>query len=353
MEKIIETEQIEEEKITEPEKTPKKNGFLFWLKDISPYFVVFFMLLLIFFIYFFPRIFIIIRAGEAGVLYRLLTTGTETNYIFPERFHLIWPWDRMYIYNVRVQTIHHELRVLTNKGLPIHLRLAIRFRPEYDMVGLLHKNVGPDYVEQIIIPEIESVLRRNIGRLNPEDVYTNKEGVLNKIMRLAIDETSRKYVTVDDIIIRSVELTPLVKHAIEQKLVEEQTLQRYEFVLQIAEEEAKRKKIEAGGIQDYQQIVAQTLSEQLIKWQAVKATESLVESNNAKVVIIGAGEQGLPVILGNHWTSTEASAPSSTPEENQPKVAPESTPTQEVPPAVIPESSPLPTTQVPQQLPTR
>jgi regulator of protease activity HflC (stomatin/prohibitin superfamily) len=302
--------------------TRKKQGFTAWLADKAPYFVVTFLFILIIVIFFFWRIFVIIHSGEAGVLYRLLTNGTETNYIYPEKFHLVWPWDTMYIYDVRVQTIRHELRVLTNQGLPITLYLAIRFRPEYDMVALLHKNVGPDYVDKIIIPQIESVLRRNIGQLNPEDVYTNKEGVLNKIMRLAIEETSRKYVVVDDIIIRSVELPPLVKKAIDEKLVEEQILQKYTYRLRIAEEEAKRKKIEATGIQNYQDIISKTLTEPLIKWQAIQATEALAQSNNAKLVIIGAGEQGLPVILGNQWSEVSAAALSAAKEPTQSQEAP-------------------------------
>lgn len=326
------------------DQTPRKKGLAYWLMDKAPYFVVAFLFFLIIAVFFFWRIFIIVHSGEAGVLYRLLTTGTETNYIYPEGFQLIWPWDTMYIYDVRVQTVKHELMVLTNQGLPITLRLAIRFRPEYDMVALLHKNVGPDYVEKIIIPQIESVLRRNIGQLNPEDVYTNKEGVLNKIMRLAIEEASRKYVIVDDVIIRSVELPLLVRNAIAEKLVEEQVLKKYAYKLKVTEEEAKRKEIEANGIKKYQATISETLSEPLIKWQAVQATEALIQSNNAKVVIIGAGEQGLPVILGNQWgesppaPSAPQPAESATPEEVDTPPAAASA----VPPATPPPDAPKP-----------
>ncbi len=331
----------------------RKRGIVYWFKDKAPFFVVAILILIIVALFFFSRIFIVVRSGEAGVLYRMLTTGTETNYIFPEKLHVIYPWNTMHIYNVRVQTRYHELIVLTNKGLPITLKLAIRFKPEYDMVGLLHKHVGPDYVEKIIVPQIESVLRKNIGQLNPEDVYTNKEGVLNRILRIAIDEASRKYVNVDDIIIREVHLPDLVRNAIEEKLVEEQVLQKYEFKLQVAGEEAKRKKIEAGGIRDYQQTINETLSESLIKWQAVNATESLVQSRNAKVVIIGAGEQGLPVILGNQWNSEPpadkgsgaeaAEGPSAPPPPDQGAAPPEGeNPPPQLQPQVQPAAAPAP-----------
>jgi regulator of protease activity HflC (stomatin/prohibitin superfamily) len=287
---------------TEKTKKPsKRRGILGWLWSKVPYFIVIFLFAMIFAVVFFWRIVIVINSGEAGVLYRMLQNGTETNYIFPEGLHLIVPWDYMYIYDVRVQIIRHDFTVLTNQGLPITLRLAIRYRPEYDMVALLHKNVGPEYVDRIIVPQIESVLRRNIGQLVPQDVYTNKEGILNNIMRLAMEETSRKYVIVDEIIIREVQLPEQIRVAINEKLVQEQVLEKYSYILKIEEEEAKRKLIEAGGIRNYQETVAETLSEALIRWQGVEATKILANSENSKIVIIGAGEQGLPVILGNQW----------------------------------------------------
>lgn len=279
----------------------ERRRFVQWLRDKIPYFVIIIAFSIILFVVLFWRIVIIVASGEAGVLYRLLQNGTETNYIFPEGLHLIVPWNRMYIYDMRVQIIRHDFTVLTNQGLPITLRLAIRYRPEYDMVGLLHKNVGPEYVDRIIVPQIESVLRRNVGQLTPQDVYTNKEGVLNNIMRLAMEETSRKYVIVDEIIIREVQLPEQIRIAINEKLVQEQVLEKYSYILQIEQEEAKRKLIEAGGIKDYQATVSETLTEALIRWQGVEATKTLAASDNAKIVIIGAGEQGLPVILGNQW----------------------------------------------------
>lgn len=276
----------------------RRERFLYWLKDKTPYLMVLVLLLSITTLVFFKRIVITVESGEAGVLYKRLTVGTVTDYVYPESLYLVWPWDTLFVYNVRIQTVRHEMQVLTNKGLPITLHLAIRFRPEYDMLGMLHKNVGPDYIDTIIIPQIESVLRKNIGQLNPEDVYTNKEGILTKIMRLAMEETGRKYVTVDDIIIRRMSLPPVVADAIEHKLVEEQTYQAYDFRIKSAEEEAERKRVEAKGIRDYQAIIAETLTEDMLTWQGIKATNALAASHNSKVVVIGSGENGLPIILG-------------------------------------------------------
>lgn len=269
------------------------------LKSGTPFFITVGLLITLTFIFFFNNIVISVHSGEGGILYRRFTSGTDTDYIYPEKIHFIWPWDVMTVYQVRTQAINHELIVLTNLGLPITLKLSTRFHPDYEMLGFLHKKVGPDYVNRIVIPQIESVLRKKIGELTAEDIYANKEGVLNKIMWLAVEETSRNYVVVEDIIIRTIELPEVIKTAIENKLVEEQTLATYEFRLQIEKKEAERREIEAGGIKSYQAIVSQTLSDKLIKWQGVNATLELSKSPNSKIVVIGSGKEGLPIILGN------------------------------------------------------
>jgi len=264
------------------------------------------MLLLL---YLWNGIIVIIRPGEAGALYRPFSGGTVTDYVFPEGIHILWPWNQMHVYNVRVQTVRREFKVLTNKGLPIFLSLAIRFYPEYEMVGLLHKRVGPDYIDTIVVPQVESVLRRNIGRQDPEDIYTNKEGILTSIIVKAIEEAGQKFVFIDDIIIRSVTLPDEVRSAIAEKLVEQQRWKSYEFILARERQEVERKKTEASGIREYQRIIGETLDDRQLQWQGIKATLALAESNNSKVVVIGSGDGGLPIILGLGSDGTPAQPP--------------------------------------------
>jgi len=286
------------------EKKSIIKRFKLWITDQFPILVVTSMIILLIVVFFARDVFVTINSGEAGVLYRRFSfepgnKGTQIDYVYPESLHLVLPWNTMHIYSVRIQTIKHDLTVLTNKGLPITLKLAIRYHPEYEMLGLLHQRVGTEYVDRILLPQIESVIRIKVGDLEPEDVYTNKEGVLTKILNMAIEETSRHYVVVKDIIIRSIELPKPVKEAIESKLVEQEKLKKYVFTLKVAEQEAQRKVIEANGIKEYQKVITATLTDKLIKWQGVQATLSLSKSENAKVVVIGSGEGGLPIILGN------------------------------------------------------
>ncbi len=223
--------------------------------------------------------------------------GTITDYVYPEGMHVVLPWDTMYVYNVRIQTILHDFEVLTNRGLPIKLQLAIRFHPEYEMVGLLHQQVGQDYVNTIIIPEIESILRKKIGHFQPEDIYINRDNILTDILIKALDMLGQKFVKVNDVIIRKVTLPEPIADAIEEKLVKEQHLKTYDFRLLTEKKEAERKEIEAKGIREYQKIISQTLDDQLLTWQGINATLDLAKSANAKVVVIGSGKEGLPIIL--------------------------------------------------------
>lgn len=271
--------------------------FAGWLRSKLLYMILLTFILIIIVIFFWQRIFIVVNAGEGGVLYRLFTTGTVTDKVYTEGLHILNPFNNMTIYNGRVQIIIHELEVLTENGLPIHLRLAIRFRPIYELLGMLHKDVGPDYPYKIILPQIESVLRKEIGEHSPETVYRNEDGILDQIVTQAIEEVGQKFVVMDEIIIRTVTLPPAIKAAIDQKLVYEQQVFAYDYILEREEKEKERKKIEAEGIQRYQAIIAKTLNNKILEWHGVQATLELAKSQNSKVVVIGSTEDGLPLIL--------------------------------------------------------
>ena len=190
------------------------------------------------------------------------------------------------------------MTALSTEGLPIKLSLSIRFVPTEQMLGLLHRDIGPDYLNRVVLPQTESVIRKNIGSRTAEAIYTNENGALANIVNRAIEEVGRNYIQIDDILIRSLELPETVKKAINEKLVHQEILKSYVFRLQTEQKEADRKRIESTGIRDYQATITETLNDQLIKWQGVQATLQMATSNNAKIVIIGAGEEGLPVILG-------------------------------------------------------
>ncbi len=267
------------------------------LKRLIPFFIILILIVLLTLGFLWRDIVITIKSGEAGVMYYLFFGGTVTDKVIPEGIHIIAPWDNITIYTVRIQTTLHEFTVLTNRGLPITLELAIRFRPEYEVLGLLHQQVGPDYFNTIIIPEVESVLRKNIGHYNPEEIYINKDNVLTEIIVEALEALGQKYVEITDVIIRSVILPDEIQSAIKNKLIDEQQYEAYEFKLKREEQEAERKRIEAKGIHDYHETIAKTLDNKMLRWRGIEATLKLSESNNSKVIVVGGtGTDGLPLI---------------------------------------------------------
>lgn len=244
-----------------------------------------------------PRIFIPIRSGEAGVLYRLFS-GTQVSALYDEGLKVIFPWNRMHVYNVRLQVSEQTYNLLTKDGLPVTIKVSLRYRADVRTLPVLHVNVGTDYAEKVVFPETESVLRRAVGNYTAEEVYTSKRGFLETVIANALVEGEERYVIVDAVLVRTVTLPEKVRNAIEAKMALREQNSAFVYRLAIERQEAKRKKIEAEGIRDYQDTIRQSLTPDLLRWQGIQATRDLAASPNSKTVVIGAGADGLPIILG-------------------------------------------------------
>lgn len=277
-----------------------------WIREHLPALTITIMIVILFLLFFWPRIFFSIEAGHAGVLYRRFFGGTVTDKVFAEGFHMIAPWDKLQIYDVRVQTDYHDFEALSSQGLPLKLTLAIRYRPLYQTLGLLHKNIGPDYLEKIVIPETEAVIRETVGQYTAEELYSQKRAVVEGILKDSLEKVMRRFVLMESVVIRQVVLPERVVRAIEGKLEQEQLAKAYDFRIIQEEKEARRKEIEAGGIKVYNDLVNGSLSNQVLTWKGIEATRHLAESNNAKVVVIGSGKGGLPLILNTGETALGA-----------------------------------------------
>ncbi len=268
------------------------------IKNNMSLFIMMHLILLLLLAYLYNNIVYSIYSGQGGVLYMRFFGGTVVDRVYGEGVHFIFPWDRMYIYNTRVQQVAHDFHVLTKNGLKIHLFISIRYYPEYKLLGVLHQKVGPAYVEKVVIPEIESVLRVLIGRLTAEEVYTTEQAIYEKALNQAIEQVAQRFVNVDNVIIKRIVLPDLVEQAIQNKIEQKHIAESFVFRIEREEKEAERKRIEAAGLRDYNKIVSASLSEEILQWKGIQATLELAISNNSKVVVVGAGKRGLPV-LGN------------------------------------------------------
>jgi len=261
--------------------------------------IVTFLVILFLFVYLLPHILIFLGPGEGAVKWRRFSGGTQIDRVYGEGSHLIWPWDKMYIYNLRTQEIKDSVDVLTLNGLTIHLDLSVRFYPNRSILGLLHKNVGPDYPRIIVLPEIEHVVRTVIGQFRAEEIYTAQNSIVERIVSESYREVEERFVSLDDVLIRSIVLPEKIQNAIQRKIEQQQLVQEFDFRLQSSMKEAQRKRIEAEGIANYNKIIESSLTEEILKYKGIEATLDLGKSENAKVVVIGSGENGLPIILGN------------------------------------------------------
>ena len=238
-----------------------------------------------------------IGSGHQGVLFKLFG-GTQKDF-FGEGIHRVWPWDTMYIYDVRVQDGPERLSILASNGLSVGLDVSIRFRPKAPDLPTMHQEIGPNYYAKIIKPTIRSEVRKIVGQFTPEEIYSTKRQEVETSITDGIEAAlSDKYVDVETILIRNVELPEKLRTAIAEKLEEEQRAEKMVYTLDRERQEARRKAIEAAGIAEFQKIVSQGLTPDLLRWKGIEATESLSKSENAKVVVIGSGPDGLPLILG-------------------------------------------------------
>lgn len=246
------------------------------------------------------RVFIKIQPGERGVLYNLFT-GLKVDNVYDQGLKMIAPWNKMYIYNVRIQEDKSIMEVLSKNGLTIKTELSYRYRPIPERIGYLHNEIGQGYLESIIIPEIRSATREVIGKYLPEELYsTKREAIQEEIFALTKRRVREKNIVLDAVLIREVVLPTKLQESIERKLQQEQMSLEYEFRLQQATKEAERQKIEAEGKARANEILSVSLTDKILREKGIQATLELAKSNNSKVVLVGSGKDGLPIILGNN-----------------------------------------------------
>ena len=243
--------------------------------------------------------FLTIDPGQNGVLFKRFGGGLNKDKVYNQGFHVVAPWNKMYIYDVRVNEGFEKMDVLSKNGLSITVELSYRFNPLSQKIGFLHDEIGTDYVNRIIQPEIRSATREVIGKYLPEELYsTKREAIQDEIFNRTKTAVTEKHLNLDAVLIRSVQLPDKLKAAIEQKLEEEQLAFQFDFKLDRERKEAERKIIEAQAKADANRILNASLTDKILRDKGIEATLELANSPNSKVVIVGSGDEGLPLILG-------------------------------------------------------
>jgi len=258
---------------------------------------------LIFIIALSSSIFLTIHPGEAGVLFHKFGDGLNKEVIYGQGFHVIAPWNTMYVYNVKEQTREEAMDVLDRNGLSISVDVSVRFNPFANKIGYVHEQFGINYVDILVIPEVRSAVRQVMGRYTAEEIYSTKRSEVESNIILESENTlssDKNNIRMNALLIRSINLPTNIKNAIESKLQQEQEALAYSFRLDKEKSEAERKRIAAEGEAVANRIINNSLTTNLLRMRGIEATTSLAQSPNSKVVIIGSGADGLPLILGNN-----------------------------------------------------
>jgi regulator of protease activity HflC (stomatin/prohibitin superfamily) len=284
----------------------------------------------------YPYVVITVPSGAVGVLWKrfngydlycwcFVGRGTilDPRELRDEGLHIIWPWDKLYLYNLRLQTTNQTYNAITKDGVSVTARISTRFQLLHNYVAVLHKFIGPEYLVSVIGPEIGSRAREVMSQYTAEQVYTSRDSIQQKIRNEAQVSLSshlnslvqpeameqpdpRHYndflqnsVQILDTLVLGIELPPEIVAAINRQTQQYYEIQEYKYRVQREAEESTRKQIEANGIAAFQRTVSDGISDSYLRWRGIEATLALAQSQNSKIVVIGGGKDGLPIILGN------------------------------------------------------
>lgn len=236
-----------------------------------------------------------VPTGHVGVLTRF---GRVTGTMLPEGIHLINPVDHNTLMEVRTRTLKEAATVPSTEGLIMTLDTSLVFNLSPQKAADVYQDIGLDYVDRIVEPNLRAAIRAVTSTHSANALYTGARAeVALQIQKELERQLSPRGIIVQEVLLRDVQLPTTLKVSIEAKQRAEQEALQMSFVLQKERQEAERKRIEAQGIADFQRIVAQGISPQLLTWKGIEATEKLASSPNAKIIMIGSPRTGLPLIL--------------------------------------------------------
>ena len=263
--------------------------------------IIFGAIALFIIILFSSSIFYTIEPTQRAVMFYVFGKGLDKENIIQPGFHIKAPWNKKFVYEVAEATEEESMDVLDKNGLSIKVDVTVRFHPSYGQIGSIHEKFNQAYIQNLVRPEVRSSVRQVMGRFTAEEIYsTKRQEVENAIINETRNVLNDNNVEMTTLLIRSIILPEKIKQAIEDKLEQEQAALAYRYRLEKEQSEAERKKIAAEGEATANNIVNKSLTDQLLKMRGIEATLELSKSPNAKVVVVGSGDSGLPLILGNN-----------------------------------------------------
>jgi prohibitin 1 len=241
------------------------------------------------------RFFTVIPAGNVGVIDFF---GKVSDRTLKSGINFINPFARIIKFSIKTQELEETMDVPSKEGLSVSIGLSVLYHLDPEMASQIYKTVGPNFSQILLIPQMRSVSRGVSASYEAKALYTSIREAISQIIKDDLEKlVGPRGIVIESTPLRHIGLPPGLTQSIEEKLRAEQESQRMQFVLLKEKQEAERKRIEAQGISDFQNIVSKGISEPLLRWKGIEATEKLAQSQNTKTIIIGAGKDGLPLIM--------------------------------------------------------
>ena len=355
------------------DRSPTSRARLAWWRFVEhrlPMLVIFLLVATLLAVLLAPFTLINVPSGYVGVLWKRIGAGTvlDPRKLKDEGMRFVWPWNKLFLYDLRLQSTTQTYNAISSDGISMTASINIRYRLRRDAVPQLHQSIGPEYIQAFIIPEIGNRMREVISEYTAEDVYSTKRTEIQiKIRKLAEAKLGEKMieggasedpeenspyrvplyamVNLIDTLILDIDLPSAVVTAINRKVEQYYISEEYKFRVAREIRESERKKIEAEGISEFQRIVSKGISSSYLRWRGIEATLELAQSSNSKIVILGNGKDGLPIILGN-MDGAPVPQPASPPAGNEetlpkerPTAATPATPLEKMPAATLSKPS--------------
>ena len=243
----------------------------------------------------------VLQPTERGVVFKKITSGLDVENVRNEGLNIIAPWNDLIIFDIAEQQVEEKMDVLSKDGLSISIDVSLRYMPVPDKIGYLYRSFRKDYLITLVIPELRSAVRTIIGQYTPEELYATKRAEIEtKVEEATRDILAKNNVELKALLFRSIKLPETIKNSIEEKLRADQEAQKMNYLIEKAKKQAEQARIEAQGKADANRILNASLTANILKEKGITATQDLANSPNAKVVVIGSGKDGLPLILGNN-----------------------------------------------------
>jgi regulator of protease activity HflC (stomatin/prohibitin superfamily) len=236
-----------------------------------------------------------VRTGHVGVV---TLFGRVTGRTMAEGIHLVNPLARVHELDVKTLEIKERASVPSKEGLIMGLEASVLYHLQPERAAEVFQKVGPAYADVLLVPNFRSAIRAVTASNTASALYSDsREGIARQILAELQGQVEQRGIVVENVLLRDLQLPETLKQAIEAKQQAQQEAQRMEFVLQKERQEAERKRVEASGIKDFQDIVTQGISDKLLEWKGIEATIELSRSSNAKVIVVGNTKTGLPLIF--------------------------------------------------------